>query len=200
MSGVFWLGGFSLQRGLDEGLRALGVKKAWLQEIHRLGDTPELPFELCYRWPGQPTEAHRLLHFACQALQSSDLHLLLLAGGTQAAVLASPQVVGRWNLSPRASLSERFSYPPETVPEQFLAALALQLSAVEIDPEQPGFASVMEGAEFPLAPAFPAVQWLKNGDGNFLAGLNLLCSALEERPAVLGLLFTPGLATVVERL
>ncbi len=200
MNDVFWLGGFPLQDDVNEGLRALGLKAEWVQEMHVLGDAPEGSGKMIYHWPGQVAPAHRLLHFACQALHSGDLDLLVLLNGGEAAVLASPRAAGRWNLIPRASLSARFSYAPGTLPAQFLPALALQLLAGEIDPEGPGCASELEQAEFSLAPAFPAVVWLEHQADSLIPGLNHLCTALESRPAELGLLFSPGLVTVIERM
>lgn len=200
MTAIFWLGSFPLESGFPEGLRSLGLKIEWVQEAHLLGDAPELPIQPAYRWPVGVSSSHRLLHFACQTLLSGDLEVLLLAGGGQAALLASPKAVGRWNLTPRASLSSRLNYRPDASPDQYLAALALRLMAAEIDPEQAGLALALEQAEPPLAPAFPAVAWMAHDQPNFLAALNHLCAALEERSTGLGLLFTPGLATVIERI
>lgn len=200
MADVFWLGHFSLQGDPLGGLRSLGLKPEWVQEAHLLGDANALPLKTVYHWPEQATPAHRLLHFACQALQSGDLDLVLLANRDQAAVLASPKAVGRWNLLPRANLSARFSFAPELPPGQFLPALAVQLLAAEIDPEQNGCAAALEPADFALAPAFPAIQWLEPAHPGVIAQLNRLCTTLEDRAAALGLLFSPGLATVIERL
>ncbi|GAP15402.1 hypothetical protein LARV_03188 [Longilinea arvoryzae] len=200
MADVFWLGNFSLRDDFSKGLRSLGLKSEWVQEAHILGDAPELPIQPVYRWPGAASSAHRLLHFACQALQSGDLDILLLASADQAFVLSSPKAAGRWNLMPRASLSDHFNYSPEATPDQFLPALALQLIVKEIDPDQAGLAAVLDRDEFALSPAFPRLEWLTQGEHNFLAGLIHLCTALEERSAGLGLLFTPGLATVIERI
>ncbi len=199
MADVFWLGDISLQSGaFSSGLRSLGLKQEWIQEAHMLGDAPELPIKALYHWPGEPSASHRLLHFTCQALESGALDLLLLASGEHAAALASPDAVGRWNLLPRASLSACFSYPPDTPPEQFLAALAYRLATVEIDPALDGCAAVLDGIEFPLVPSFPAVRWLPRQDLDLTAQLNRVCIALENAPANLGLLFSAGLATVIE--
>ncbi|TLM99571.1 hypothetical protein FDZ74_17815 [bacterium] len=199
MNDVFWLGDFSLQGSVNEGLHTLGLKAEWVQEMHVMGDAPEVSGKTIYRWPGQVAPAHRLLHFACQALHSGDLDLLVLLNGGEGAVLASPRAAGRWNLVPRASLSARFSYAPGTLTAQFLPALALQLLAGEIDPERSGWAAALEQAEFSLTPAFPAVEWLDQQADSLIPGLNRLCTALEARSAALGLLFSPGLATVIER-
>jgi hypothetical protein len=200
MADVYWLGQLSTQAGaFFNDLRSLGVKPEWIQEAHLLGETPDLPFNSLYRWPGEPTAAHRLLHFACQALESGDLDLLLLASGQIATLLASPDAVGRWNLLPRASLSACFSYPPEIPPVQFLAALAYRLTTVEIDPAQDGYAATLDGMDFLLGPTFPAVQWLPHQDLDLTAQLNRICETLENNPAKLGLLFSAGLATVIER-
>jgi len=199
MPDVFWLGELSLLPGeFTPGLRRLGLKAEWIQEAHRLGETVDVPVKTAYRWPEEPAAAHRLLHFACQALQSGDLDVLLLASGDQATVLASPRAAGRWNLLPRASLTARFSYPPGTPPGEFLPALALQLAAAEIDAEVAGLACALGGEGFPLAPAFPAATWLKT-DANLPGVLNRLCAGLEEKQAAFGLLFSPGLASVIER-
>lgn len=200
MADVFWLGDFSLRDDFHAGLRSVGLKAGWVQEAHVLGDSTALPLKAVYHWPEQVAPAHRLLHFACQALQSADLDLLLLAGGDRAAALASPRAVGRWNLLPRANLCARFSYAPDLEPEKFLPALAVQLLAAEIDPEKPGCAVALEPAEFALAPAFPAIEWLEPTRSGPVAQLNRLCAALEERSADLGLFLSPGLATVIERL
>ena len=200
MADVFWLGEVSLQSGaFSSGLRSLGLKPEWIQEAHVLGQAPELPIKTLYRWPVDSSPAHRLLHFACQALESGGLDLLLLASGAHAAVLASPDAVGRWNLLPRASLSACFSYPPDTPSDQFLAALAYRLATLEIDPAQSGCAVALDENEYPLAPAFPAVQWLPRQVLDLTAQLNGVCFALENTPANLGLLFSAGLATVIER-
>jgi hypothetical protein len=199
MPDVFWLGELSLLPDkFTAGLRELGLKADWIQEAHGLGEAVEVPVKAVYQWPEEPAAAHRLLHFACQALQSGDLDLLLLASGSHAAALASPKAAGRWNLLPRASLSARFSYPPGTPPDEFLPALALQLAAAGIDSEQTGCAAAAGQFEFPLAPAFPAVNWLENNP-DLLGQLNRVCSELETQSADLGLLFSPGLATVIER-
>lgn len=200
MADVFWLGGFSLRDDFHAGLKSVGLKPEWVQEAHVLGDSTTLPLTPVYHWPAQAATAHRLLHFTCQALQSADLDLLLLADGDQAAALASPRAVGRWNLLPRANLCARFSYTADLEPPKFLPALAVHLLAAEIDPEQPGCAVALEPAEFALAPAFPAIQWLEPIQSGPIAQLNRLCAALEERSAALGLFFSPGLATVIERL
>lgn len=198
MPEVFWLGELSLQPdAFSVGLRGLGLKAEWIQEAHRLGDSLEIPVQVVYGWPGEPAAAHRLLHFACQALQTGDLDVLLLASGDTSAVLASPRAVGRWNLLPRANLAARFSYPPGTPPGEFLPALALQLAAAEIDAEAAGLACAPGGEGFPLAPAFPAATWLET-DTTLPAVLNRLCAALEEKQAAFGLLFSPGLASVIE--
>lgn len=199
MPDVFWLGELSLLPDeFSTGLRELGLRADWIQEAHLLGETIDVPVKAAYHWPEEPAATHRLLHFACQALQSGDLDLLLLTNGSRAAALASPKAVGRWNLLPRASLSARFSYPPGTPPDEFLPALALHLASAEIDSEQAGCAAAAGQFEFPLAPAFPAVDWLENSS-DLLGQLNRVCAALEGRPANLGLLFSPGLATVIER-
>jgi len=199
MPDVFWLGEVPLPPGeFTAGLRALGLKTEWIQEVHSLGTSPEIPVQTVYRWPDEPAAAHRLLHFACQALQTGDLDVLLLAAGETSTVLASPRAVGRWNLLPRANLSARFSYPPGSPPEDFLPALALQMAAAEIDAEAVGLASAPSGEPFPLAPAFPAAAWLET-DANLPAGLNRLCAAVEAQSAAFGLLFSPGLASVIER-
>lgn len=200
MADVFWLGGFSVQGGWREGLRSLGVKPDWVQETHVSGSAPGLAFETVFAWPDSAGSTHRLLHFACQALRSTELDLLLLASSDQAAVLASPRAAGRWNLLPRASLSARFSYPPGAPPDQFLPALAVQLLAVEIDPAQAGCAATLHQPPFALAPAFPAMEWLPGEGSDGIERLNRLCATLEERSLSLGLLLTPGLATVIERL
>lgn len=200
MADIFWLGGFTLRDDFYMGLASLGLKPEWVQEAHVLDDSTTVPLKTIYRWPEQAIPAHRLLHFACQALQSADLDLLLLAGKDQAAVLASPRAVGRWNLLPRANLRARFSYAPDLEPAKFLPALAVQLLATEIDPEQPGCAVALEPAEFALAPAFPAIEWLEPTQVGAVAQLNRLCTALEERSTALGLFLSPGLATVIERL
>lgn len=198
MPDVFWLGELPLRPdGFDAGLRRLGLKIDWVQEVHTLGDALKIPIEAVYRWPGELTAAHRLLHFACQALQTGDLDVLLLAAGETSTVLASPRAVGRWNLLPRANLSARFSYPPGTSPDGFLPALALQMAAAQIDTQAAGLASAPGGKPFALAPAFPAAAWLK-ADANLPAGLNRLCAAVEAQSAAFGLLFSPGLASVVE--
>lgn len=198
MPDVFWLGELPLRPdGFDAGLRRLGLKIDWVQEVHTLGDALEIPIEAVYRWPGELTAAHRLLHFACQALQTGDLDVLLLAAGETSTVLASPRAVGRWNLLPRANLSARFSYPPGTSPNGFLPALALQMAAAQIDTQAAGLASAPGGKPFALAPAFPAAAWLE-ADANLPAGLNRLCAAVEAQSAAFGLLFSPGLASVVE--
>lgn len=199
MPDVFWLGELSLQPDeFTTGLRALGLKAAWIQEVHVLGDAAGVPVNALYRWPEEPATAHRLLHFACQALQSGDLDLLLLGSGSRAAVLAAPRAAGRWNLTPRANLSARFSYPHGTPADEFLPALALRLAAAEIDAEQAACAVASGQFEFPLAPAFPTAEWLEN-DADVPGQLNRLCAALETRQVNLGLLFSPGLATVIER-
>ncbi len=198
MPDVFWLGEMSLQPGeFQDGLHELDLRSEWIQEAHQLGDLLEIPIQAAYRWPEEPAAAHRLLHFCCQALQTGDLDVLLLAAGETSAVLASPRAVGRWNLLPRANLSARFSYPPGSPPEDFLPALALQMAAAEIDAEAVGLASAPSGEPFPLAPAFPAAAWLET-DANLPAGLNRLCAAVEAQSAAFGLLFSPGLASVVE--
>ncbi|HWQ04462.1 MAG TPA: hypothetical protein VN452_03825 [Longilinea sp.] len=201
MADVFWLGELSLlASAFSNGLRSLALKPEWIQEAHVLGQAPELPIKTLYRWPGDSSAAHRLLHFACQALESGDLDLLLLASGQGATVLASPDAVGRWNLLPRASLSACFSYPPDTPSDQFLSALAYRLATVEIEPAQDGYAAALGEIEFSLAPAFPAVKWLPRQVLDLTAQLNRVCAALENQPANLGLLFSAGLATVIERL
>ena len=200
MADVFWLGDISLQSSaFSSDLRSLGLKPEWIQEAHVLGEALELPIKTVYHWPGEPSASHRLLHFGCQALESGDLDLLLLASGEHAAVLASPDAVGRWNLLPRASLSACFSYPPDTPADQFLAALAYRLATVEIDPTQDGCAAALDENEYPLAPAFPAVQWLPRQVLDLTTQFNRVCIALENAPANLGLLFSAGLATVIER-
>jgi len=200
MPDVFWLGELSLQPdAFSTGLRELGLKTGWIQEAHLLGESLDVPVSTSYRWPGEPAPAHRLLHFCCQALQSSDLDVLLLAAGETAAALASPRAAGRWNLLPRASLSARFSYPPGTPPAEFLPALALQLAAAEIDTEQSGLAAAVGQDTLVLAPAFPALDWLPQQESNLVTQLNTLCAALELGSTDLGLLFSPGMATVIER-
>jgi hypothetical protein len=199
MPDIFWLGGFSLHGDFLAGLRSLGLKSEWVQEAHLLGEAPELPVTAAYHWPGQVSSAHRLLHFTSQALQSADLDLLLLADVDQVTALASPQAIGRWNLNPRANLCERFSYSPQLLPEQFLPMLAVHMLVAEIDPEQSGCASSLEQARFELAPAFPTIEWLEGLGSGLVSQLNQLCTALEERSSTLGLLFSPGLATVIER-
>lgn len=199
MPDIFWLGELSLLPDeFTAGLRALGLKAAWIQEAHLLGDTAEVPVTATYRWSVGAAAAHRLLHFACQALQSGDLDLLLLGSSSRAAVLAAPRAAGRWNLTPRANLSARFSYPPGTPADEFLPALALRLTAAEIDAEQAACAAAIGQFEFPLAPAFPGAEWLEN-DADIPGTLNRLCAALEARQVNLGLLFSPGLATVIEQ-
>ncbi len=199
-SNVFWLGELSLHsNAFEAGLRELGLKAEWIQEAHLLGKSLKIPGITCFHWPLDKSAAHRLLHFTCQTLESGDLDLLLMVSGDKAAVLGSPRAIGRWNLLPRAALSARFSYSPAAPPGEFLPALALQLAAAEIDSQSAGLAAAIEGEPFALTPAFPEVTWLPPTQADLVKQLNTLCAALELHSANLGLLFSPGLATLIER-
>ncbi len=209
-----------------------GDQEFWLSSLDsspRFGELQEtmlgfLPEMARYQWPAVPLLVHYALQSTARAIEDEDADLVLLAQETGdqavALLLASPAVVGIYNLSPRARISRKLAL--SSAPDGLLkaACIALNKPVRETpvpDADQPNPADVQWlAAAKRLAPAqspsqdeyFPGARWLLPGKELPPGDLFLLCALvdrLEGEKAQRGLLLSEGpqksgLVTVVERI
>jgi hypothetical protein len=222
VSEAYWLGGVEFDGNADADLAGMlqrtlaraHVRSQWLdaacwldRETAEAGApvlAPDLPW---LGYPPAPLLAHLALHDAARCLELNETSLMLVVCGSgsaaAAAVLASPQAVGKWNLLPDALLAERLLF---TVPDgqavQPPLARALERHNRSLE-EIACLANVTAEADEPTLTGLPdGIQTLC--EANLIAALNRLARKLSEQQAEAGLLFSrrpgqPCLATLVER-
>jgi hypothetical protein len=156
---IYWV-------GLEEVLKQDGQKIASAQQESGSGTA-------VFLWPQSPLLAHHTLHALARTIEAGERDMIILGqlgNNLEGAVLllASPVVVGRYNLLPRARIGKRIVHPSAG----FLGAAhsALETRAEESEDEEtavsPGAADVSWlaaaapiGSE-PLEKVFPAADWL----------------------------------------
>lgn len=171
MSEAYYINGVDQPTGTDPAvlLHAVcstsGIKPARVDEVHVYSDAASALFKrrldtpqgTILHWPYIPFLPVSGLLSACRALECGEISTCVIAEQTtqvnRAVLLAGPAAIGRMNLSPRAHLSARFTYPggiPDLVPAAMRALAAIP--PVEFEPE---------GGEAPAPkPVLPANPWL----------------------------------------
>jgi hypothetical protein len=123
----------SPDEALESVLRSSGVRAAWVNEVHWLGQPvpAALASKALFGWPDAPLLALFNLQALLRALQNGAADLLVLgestSPGAAALLLGSPAAVGRWNLPPLARLEPIPLNQPSA--EAFIAGLAAQAAA-----------------------------------------------------------------------
>jgi len=200
-----------------------GDQEFWLNSLGTaFGFTQELAR---FQWPGTVLLAHWMLQSAARSIEAGDRDLVILAQETGdqvvALLLASPDAVGIYNLSPRARLGQKLTL--SSAPGGLLAAASAVLEKADGSPADRSLAdqeAVDQGsteiqwvaaARQPEADSinasFRAARWLGSDKEVPPGDLFLLCALvgqLEEDKAQRGLLLSEGpqksgLVTLVER-
>lgn len=195
-----------------------------------LGFSPEAAF---FQWPVMPLLAHTSLHSAARAIEDDDAGAVVLAQETGGQVvillLASPAVVGVYNLSPRAVIRQKLVLSSASAGLVQAAWNALQKARPEDaaqEQEEAGSetttgddpaagilwlaaAKRLEGLAAAGSPGgpFPGARWLQPGPNTApgdLFFLLALLDCLEAQNAPRGLLLSEGplksgLGTLLER-
>ncbi|NMC53440.1 MAG: hypothetical protein GYA48_07365 [Chloroflexi bacterium] len=120
MSEVFLIGSIRAESGepveaLEARLYAQAhVRQGWLEQADMIGAAAagQVGGPFVRSWPAQSGLQHFLLQQAARTLLAGDAHLAaVVEAGAGAALLASPEAVGVYNLSPRAALLARLGLP-----------------------------------------------------------------------------------------
>ena len=125
-----------------------GIKHRQLDEIHLYTDAASALFQRkhdseagpIFTWPLLPLLSASGLQALCRALETGELSLCLLAeispAGSNAVLLANPNAVGRFNLSPLVHLAKHLSHVDglENLPTTALKTLAS--APAEIEPDE----------------------------------------------------------------
>jgi hypothetical protein len=146
----------SPDEALKSVLRSSGVRAAWVNEVHWLGQPlpAALASKALFGWPDAPLLALFSLQALLRALQNGAADLLVLgestSQGAAALLLGSPAAVGRWNLPPLARLEPIPLNQPFA--EAIIAGLAAQ-AAARLEDTQGGAlgAPDTQGGPAPLA-------------------------------------------------
>lgn len=172
MSETYFISGAVQPAGtpLDTLLQAIyssaGIKPKQVDEIHLFSDAASALFQRrldtvfgpVVHWPLIPFLPANTLFSDCRALESSELSTCILAESSSsvscAFLLANPNAIGRFNLSPQAQFSIRCSYPEginnfEAVAQKALAAMPKE----DPDPEN-------ETPDLRIPPKHDARPWL----------------------------------------
>lgn len=91
------------------------IRRGWLEQADIIGATAaagQVGGPFVRSWPAESGLQHFLLQQAARTLLAGDAHLAaVVEAGAGAALLASPEAVGVYNLSPRAALLARLGLP-----------------------------------------------------------------------------------------
>jgi hypothetical protein len=211
-------------------LQSVGIQPRRVQDIHWVGwqglSTAHADLEIgastaLFHWPETPLMTHHLLHSLARIIEAGERDIIVLGQfnpNREAAVLllASPVIVGRYNLLPRARLSKRLVHPTAG----FLAAarFALEVKEPQEDEETTVPAEPVElswlAAAAPfgsgeLKDIFPGASWLLPGTAepavDDLCMLVHLLNRLEERRQGYGMLVSESpwgttMGTLIERI
>jgi hypothetical protein len=158
--------GSSLDALLQEVLKTGGLKPNQVNEIHLFTDAASALFErkrdtifgAVVQWPLIPHLAVSTLLSACRSLECNEMTACVLVENTAqmscAVLLANPNAVGRYNLSPQVHLANRLSAPEgiTNLPESAAKLLAM------IPKEEPD--AETDVPDLRVAPKKPARPWL----------------------------------------
>lgn len=120
MSEVFLIGSIRAESGesvevLEARLYAEAqIRRGWLEQVDMIGAAAagQVGGPFVRSWPAESGLQHFLLQQAARTLLAGDAHLAaVVEAGAGAALLASPEAVGVYNLSTRAALLARLGLP-----------------------------------------------------------------------------------------
>jgi len=194
LSEVFLIGSIRAESGepvetLEARLYAQAhVRQGWLEQTDRIGAAPagQVGGPYVRSWPVQSGLQHFLLQQAARTLLAGDAHLAaVVEAGAGAALLASPEAVGVYNLSPRAALLARLGLPNGADLAALLKRRKLELeegmvcAAAELSAEQ----AQRLAAALPGGAALPQAQ-----EGFWQALDTLLENMSAQQPPAKGVL------------
>jgi len=213
LSDIFWITGAAIDKAkgaLDAALQGAGLKLAWIEEVHWIGEPEDEVSDLfygahpvIYRWGPGALLPDFLLHTICRSLELRERNLVLVAEveGDRLffTVLCAPSAVGLHNLMPRAHIAGWWALRSERLPDlhQKLEKSGFDLGCVTWLSGEP---ALMQRAQTVFPDARPVGQEPFAVTGR----LNLLIRRLVEEKCSHGLMLGqaasgPLLATLVER-
>lgn len=208
MSEAYLAAGSELPSGtsLDEVIKtictAAGIKPRQIDEIHLYTDAASALFQRkqvteavsAFTWPLLPLLLAAGLCSLCHALETGELSLNLLAeisaSGSRAILLANPNAVGRFNLSPLVLLAGHISHIDglENLPTAALKTLAI--APAEIEPLEPV-------VDLRVSKTPPAQPWLMLHTAENFDGLDWPKNRLLQNASLCGSLL--GLASAMNK-
>ncbi|NMB55741.1 MAG: hypothetical protein GYA15_13680 [Leptolinea sp.] len=197
--------------GLDDLLKAIcgqsSIRPDRVNEIHLFSDTASALFQrrlttssgIVIHWPLIPFLPVNVLFSACRALESGDISTCILAENSGkfscAVLLANPNGVGRFNLTPLVQLAGRFTYPGGIPDLKATADMALQtvppvevyagseLDEPRVNPNVHPWLSIHSPAK-PVSLNWPADRLIYST--SILPGLMMLAIAMNKTKAASG--------------
>ncbi len=172
MSEAYFISGCQLPAGssLDDILNTVfssaGCQTPKIDEIHLFSDAATALFQRridtvfgpVIQWPLIPSLPVSALFSACRALETGELSTCVLvensAQSANAILLANPNAVGRYNLSPQAHFSIRSSHPAGII--DLPGSAAKLIAAIPVDEPEPED----ETPDLRVPPKKPARPWL----------------------------------------
>jgi hypothetical protein len=197
MSEAYLITGSELSTGtpLDEVISIVcknaGIKPRQIDEIHLYTDAASALFHRMqdseagpvFSWPLLPLLPAAGLHSLCRSLEDDEISLCLLveisAQRSSAVLLANPNAVGRYNLTPLVLLANRLSEVNGMDNLLTTALKTLAIVPVEIEPKEPA-------VDLRLPKPAPPQPWLSLHSSETITGLDWSTSRLMQSSSLCG--------------
>jgi hypothetical protein len=229
MNEIYWIDGVACEANgaaaslaqvtLNALIERTGVQPDWIDAVYWLGGDivtgtlGEVGLEShapVLSWPGLPLMDHFILHSAARSLFSKETGMVIMGqqiGDVAGAVmLASPEVVEKYNITPRANLTARLMLAPAGSP---LASIRQALDHLHQNTPQalaciaPVDSESLDLLSSEIESFNPAIR-IEPAPSGVIMQLNVLAEALQDEEAACGLLVSaiphrPLLATLVQK-